>query len=219
MINRYWKTARHVDEICSKKRIKYSIIKSYHDLSFVDGNIDVVIEGDLMDFYKKFLYKDFSITKKDLIKFKFYERNKLMCVSSGSDFIPIHLHSNAGWHDLEFFSGERILKNSSRINLEELSICLCSRPLEEDILFYHSLFEKHQFSVRDVEFLGQESLQSKMLEIAGNRLTYLNIVADARLPLSALFIVWRQYYFGNENVRLTNLFFHIMLVLKQRLTW
>ena len=171
-----------------------------------------------MDFYNRYLYKFFSITKKDLIKFRFYERNKLMCVSPGSDFIPIHLHSNAGWHDLEFFSGQRILNNSSRINLEEVSISLCSRPLEEDILFYHSLFEKHQFSVRDVEFLGQELLQSKMLDLAGDRLPNLNIIADSRLPLSALFTVWRQYYFGNENVRLKNLFFHIMLVLKQRLT-
>ena len=218
MINRYWKTATYVDEICSKKRIKYSIIKSYHDISFVDGNIDVVVEGDLMDFYKKYLYKDFSITKKDLIKFKFYERNKLMCVNSGSDFIPIHLHSNAGWHDLEFFSGERILNNSSRIDLEEVSICLCSRPLEQDILFYHSLFEKHQFSVRDMEFLGHETLQSKLLELTGDSLPHINVIADSRLPLNVLFIFWRKYYYGNENVRLKNLFFHIMLVFKQRLT-
>ena len=71
-INKYWKTAFYINTELSKQNIEYSIIKSYRSLSFKDGNIDLVVSGDLNEFFETYLSSDFSLKNRDKLKGKYY---------------------------------------------------------------------------------------------------------------------------------------------------
>ena len=67
-----------------------------------------MVSGDLNKFYETYLSCDFSLKYRDKLKNKYYEQNKLMCTCKSGKHVSIHLHSNVGWHDLEFFHMKKL---------------------------------------------------------------------------------------------------------------
>lgn len=213
--NKYWKTAFYLDSKLSKQNVKYSIIKSYRSLSYKDGNLDLVVPGDLNKFYETFLKNDYILKDRDKFKFKFYERNKLMCTCKSNQYISIHLHSNVGWHDHEFFSYEKIIEMSESKNFSGSKVVLCKQEFEAEILFLHAFFEKHKFSRLDIEFIGKSHMQKFIRNYVGE-VDNINWLKDEQfLPLFKLIRVWSQYYSKSSGVSLKNIFFHFMLLIRQ----
>ena len=214
-INKYWKTAFYINTVLTKQNVEYSIIKSYRALFFEDGNIDLVVPGDLSKFYETYLSQDFSLKDRDKLKAKYYERNKLMCTSRSGEHISIHLHTNVGWHDHEFFSYDKIINMSERKSFSGCEVILCKQEFEAEILFLHAFFEKHKFSRLDFEFIGEKDMR-KFISY------YLGVVDDIdwvkgehSIPLLKLFGVWRRYYSKSKGVSIKNIFFHFMLLIRQ----
>jgi hypothetical protein len=214
-INKYWKTAFYINSELSKKNVEYSIIKSYRSLSYKDGNLDLVVSGDLIKFYETYLSHDFTLKDRDIFKAKYYERNKLMCTSKTSEYISIHLHANVGWHDHEFFSYDKIMEMSERKIFSNGEVILCKHEFEAEILFIHAFFEKHEFSSLDIEFIGQKDLQKFFGHYLGSIHNNEWVKEDHRIPLSKLFKVWRRYYSKSKRANIKNIFFHLMLLIRQ----
>ena len=213
-INKYWKTAFYINTELSKQNIEYSIIKSYRYLSFKDGNIDLVVSGDLNEFFETYLSSDFSLKNRDKLKGKYYERNKLMCTSKSSEYISIHLHTNVGWHDHEFFSYDEIIAMSELKSFSGGEVILCKHEFEAEILFLHAFFEKHNFSMLDIEFIGQKDMQKFVSYYLG--VDDIDWVKDNQsIPILKLFRVWRRYYSKSNGVSIKNIFFHFMLLIRQ----
>ena len=214
-INKYWKTAFYINTELSKQNVEYSIIKSYRSLSFKDGNIDLVVSGDLTKFYEDYLSHDFSLKDRDKLKEKYYERNKLMCTSRSGEHISIHLHTNVGWHDHEFFSYDKIIAMSERKSFSGGQVILCKQEFEAEILFLHAFFEKHKFSRLDIEFIGQKHMQQFINYYLGVVDNIDWVKGEQSIPLVKLFGVWRRYYSKSNRVSIKNIFFHFMLLIRQ----
>ena len=215
-MNKYWTTAKYVSEVFASESKAYIIIKSYLASDFSDGNIDVVVDGDLFEIYDKLFGEDYTLKKRDIIKSKYYEKNKLMCTPISKDLISIHLHTNVGWHDLEFFSYKDVLLNCENIHVENSQINLCNKEFESKVLLYHALFEKFSFSDRDLAFIDEgvmDDFQSSfktMIKLRSRPLIYNN------LTFSQLCVIWGDYYRHKKGLRLRNLLFHLMLLIRQR---
>lgn len=214
-INKYWKTAFYINNELSKHDVEYSIIKSYRTLSFNDGNIDLVVSYDLIKFYENYLSNDFSLKDRDKIKAKYYERNKLMCTSNSGEFISIHLHTNVGWHDHEFFSYDKIIAMSERKTFSGDEIVLCKQEFEAEILFLHAFFEKHKFSRLDIDFIGQTNMQKFINYYLGDFDNIDWVKGEQRIPFFKLLKAWRRYYSKSDGVNMKNIFFHLMLLIRQ----
>ena len=213
-INKYWKTAFYIDAELSKKNVEYSIIKSYRSLSYKDGNIDLVVSGDLFNFYETYLIHHFNLKDRDIFKAKYYERNKLMCTSKSGEHISIHLHTNVGWHDYEFFSFKKIIDMSERKSFSGNEVFLCKQEFEAEILFLHAFFEKHEFSKLDIDFINKNDMK-KFIKYYLEADDIEWIKAEQAIPLYKLFDVWYKYYSKSKGVSIKNIFFHFMLLIRQ----
>ncbi len=140
-MNRYWKTALDLDRRMREADIPYCVMKTYgaHD-DFNDSNIDVVCLVPLQEVYRR-AYPDYTLSVRDRIKAVLYERNKLMVKHPSRETSDIHLHSNAGWHNIEFVSGEEILANKTELPLEGGSVQILASPLDKKILTLQVMFE------------------------------------------------------------------------------
>ena len=215
-MNKYWTTAEYIDEVLRPSCKDYIIIKSYRSSDFSDGNIDVVIDGGLFDIYENFFSSEFILKRRDIIKSKYYERNKLMCTPMSKDYISIHLHTNVGWHDLEFFSYKDVLVNSEKVQVGNSNISLCNVEFESKVLLYHALFEKFGFSDLDLSFIDEvvmddfQSSYDSMIKLRSRSLIYNN------LKKGQLWVIWFDYYRRKKGVKIKNLLFHLMLLIRQR---
>ena len=213
-INKYWQTAFYIDKKLSSQNVTYSIIKSYRDISYSDGNLDLVVEGSLIKFYENHLSDDFFLKKRDKIKARYYERNKLMCSSKSGKQISIHLHSNVGWHDCEFFSYDRIIEMSERVKFTDFEVVLTNKRFESEVLFLHCFFEKNNFSKLDIEFIGNLEMKRLTKNYLGiDDIKWVN--HKNAIPFHKLFTAWTKYYSKSRKVNLKNLFFHFMLLIRQ----
>jgi len=214
-VNDYWKTAFFIDSRLSKAGIDYSVIKCYRSQEFCDGNIDLVVAGSLHDFYEKNLRDKFHLKNRDVVKAKYYERNKLMCTSRNGEYISVHLHSNVGWHDLEFFSFDRIMSDSERMSFPGGEVVVCQRQFEEEILFLHAFFEKHKFSDLDIEFISEQRFIRLLSQYIDGQISKDWISERKSIPLRKLIKIWFSYYKKNQLTTGKNLFFHLMLLIRQ----
>ena len=138
-----------------------------------------------------------------------------MCTCRSGKNISIHLHTNVGWHDHEFFSYDKIIDMSERISFSDRKVMLCKHEFESEILFLHAFFEKHEFSRLDIDFIGKQDMQKFTSYYLGsvNDIEWVN--SEQSIPLLKLFSVWRRYYSKSKGVSLKNILFHFMLLIRQ----
>ena len=214
-MNKYWSVAIDVDRLQRKAGIPYCIIKSYNGCSnYNDGNLDVVVPGPLFEVYERVYKANYVVTEKDRLKSKIYETNKLMLTPNKPGLALIHLHSNAGWHNLEFFSIDRILNGAEVKQVEEYDLTLLNRREEGVLCIFHALFEKFECSEDDEKFLNDEDWKAFTSETGirkGNATNALYGVGVGRWMAFAS--VWTKYYRAREGMLLWGKSLHLAYVM------
>jgi hypothetical protein len=213
----YWRTAHEVDRRQSAGKIPYCIIKSYCGRAdFDDGNIDVVVNVPLKKVYSDLYADAFSITLKDKVKSLLYERNKLMLSPRDTQLAKIHLHSNAGWHNICFVPADEIFAAAEVSTVDGHQVTHLSRSLEARIGLFHFVFEKFAKSPDDANFLVRSDYVEfvKELGLPSESADQL-IKVSGDIPISFLSKFWRAYYRHKEDVSLWNVILHALLVALQ----
>ena len=81
-MNQFWETCVYIDEVLKNHEIPYCIIKSYNGVEdYNDGNVDVLVDHNLLDLHRIAFSDDFKVTLYNRAKYTLYERNKLMLMS------------------------------------------------------------------------------------------------------------------------------------------
>ena len=215
MINEFWRTGILVHEVLVKRDIDYAVIKSYANLNYTDGNIDIVV--DIPRFKAAKLFgNDYRIKFKDRLKSVFYERNKLMLSPKDrTDIINIHLHNSAGWHNHDFVRAKSIFKNTKVLLVGNTGVNLVNEDIEKRIIIFHCLFEKFSISDLDRDILMQSDIdehirQEYNLEIEIN-------LNNEHISRNVLRLIWRTYSKRSKNWSSWNTFLLELLLLRNRL--
>lgn len=215
-MNRYWNTALDLDRRMREAGIEYAVIKSYgaHQ-EFNDSNIDVVCLVPLDEVYRR-VYPDYTLSTKDSIKANFYEHNKLMVKHPQKETSDIHLHTNAGWHDIEFVSGEEIFANRIDYALEGGRVKLITPTLDKKILTLQVMFENFMKKKWDVMYLDDNDYTMFADEYGVTPEEIAPVKqAEKYIELSDLRPIWRKYYRKRKTqtrVTLWNRFLHLLFV-------
>lgn len=220
-MNRYWKTALDLDRRMRDAGIPYCVIKTYgaHP-EFNDSNIDVVCPGSLREVYRR-AYPDYTLSTRDSIKGRFYEHNKLMVKHPTRETSDIHLHSNAGWHDIEFVSGEEILANRKEHPLEGGSAWILEPELDARILTLQIMFENFKKKRWDAMVLGDADLDdfAATYGVSAEEMAPVRAIeAEQPMSFSDLLPIWRKYYARRKHetrITLWNRFLHGLLFIMQ----
>lgn len=204
-MNKFWKTAFEIDHrLINRAKKPYAIIKSYSgNLQYFDSNIDVIVDGSLYDLFREYFSDNWLVTKRDAMKNKLYERNKLMLSCRDAKWIKIHLHKNAGWHDFAFVEREDILEDIERVIIKDnYKVNLSSRRIEGIILVLHMIFEKFCKSEWDNTFLSSEDY-IEAADYCGLKYNDINWIENrgvGNFPLEELQPIWIKYY-QNWNIK------------------
>jgi hypothetical protein len=217
-LNKFWKTATFISSQIKDKQEKCCFTKTYRNVNYSHGNIDVVIQKDKEEFFEEYLKERFFIKSRDYKKMRYYEHNKLMCSPKTNAYIQIHLHDNVGWHDSCFISSDRLFNFVEVKMINGVPVVLPEVEMEKEILFLHAFFEKHHFSRRDLEFIGRDFLIKKLNEY-NLPISFMDyIYAKSDLPLRILIRMWLKYYRTSKEVSFYNYFLHLSLFIKQKVT-
>ncbi|MCP5058708.1 MAG: hypothetical protein GY937_18560 [bacterium] len=214
-MSRYWNTAVEVDRRLAKAGIDYCIIKTFGaEPDYVDSNMDVVCTVPLREVYQR-AFSDHRITLKDEIKTRFYERNKLMAKPVGDETVDIHLHSNAGWHNIEFVSGSQILAHRTDHSVSGHVVQILERGLDARVLLLQVIFENFRKTRWDNGYLTEEDYRSFGQEYGVSEEEWKPIrAAEKHVALGDLWPVWRHYYRKRRNetsISGWNYFLHSLL--------
>ncbi len=196
-MNRYWKTALDLDRRMGEADIPYCVIKTFRaNPDYNDSNIDVVCPLPLAEVHQR-VYPDYTLSLRDWTKAVFYERNKRMVKHPTGETSDIHLHTNAGWHDVEFVSGKEILAGRQRHELSGGAVWILEPELDARILTLQILFENFRKKRWDLTILGDPDLTDFAATYGvteGEIQPVREAAQDEPLPRSVLAPIWRKYY-------------------------
>ena len=213
-LNRYWETVLDMDRRMRDAGVGYCVIKScIGNLDYFDSNIDVVCDVPMEEVHRR-VYPERVVTRKDGIKARYYERNKLMLTDPEHYASDIHLHTNAGWHDLEFVSGEEILANRMDLELEGRRVQIVKPDVERKILALHVMFENFFKRRWDPYYVGPDDYDAFATEygVPPSEIAPIK-AAERKIPIRALLPIWRRYYRQRgADVTLRNRFLHLLSV-------
>jgi hypothetical protein len=184
-----------VDRRMKAAGFPYCVIKTYGaNPEYNDSNIDVVTDVPMRRVVAE-AFADHDVTFKDEIKTRFYETNKLMAKLDPPVRSDIHLHTNAGWHGIEFVSCEEIFSKAITHPLEGGSVQILERELDAKLFILQVIFENHKKRKWDNAFLTHEDW-GKFADEFGFSEAEIGPIRDAKLylDLDQLRPVWRGYY-------------------------
>jgi hypothetical protein len=199
-MTKFWQTAAEIDRRLCDAGIPYCLIKTYHgDLTYDDGNVDVVIDGNLLDVYRRVFQQDFIVTPRDRFKHRVYETNKLMLNHAPGKLTKLHLHSSCGWHNITFMPASEIVACAETLALDSGKTMILKRDQEARCLVMHIIFE--QFSIghrgRDKAFIqaGDYDLFARDYDIPPSMIAPVRDAPDeSQLSYPVLRPIWRRYY-------------------------
>ena len=216
-MTRFWRTAMEVDRRLGAVGIPYCIIKSYGgNLEYNDGNVDVVLTTPLWEVFDRAFSKDFCVSRRDRIKNRYYEQNKLMLKPSSDEFAMLHLHSNAGWHNICFVTAENIHADSVEFPLEGGSTQIVGRDTEARLFVLHIIFEQFKKNEWDGRFLTLADYEvfAKEYDIPHEQMEKI-AEATGNIAMRDLRPIWRRYYRARRQdgeISLWNRFLHFGFV-------
>jgi hypothetical protein len=209
-LNRYWSTAVEADGRLRAAGISYCLIKSYGaNLEFEDANLDLVVRAPLWQVRECF--PEFVVTRRDRIKNRLYERNKLMLKDATGRWAMLHLHSNAGWHNICFVAASTILGQARDFVPADRAVRVTERDLEARLYVLHIIFEQFQKNPWDAAFLrpGDFDAFASEFDLPGQAMAAVRDASAGVLPWSVLRPIWRCYYRRSaHSVTVWNRFLH-----------
>jgi len=209
-LNRYWSTAVEAGSRLRAAGIAYCLIKSYGaNLQFADANLDLVVAQPL--WRVRSLFPEWVVTSRDRIKNRLYERNKLMLKDPAGRQAMLHLHSNAGWHNICFVPASTILEQSRDFVPVDQPVRVTERDLEARLYVLHILFEQFQKNPWDAAFLRAADFDAFAAEFAlpGQAMAAVRDAPVGALPWEVLQPIWRAYYRRSPHpVTVWNRFLH-----------
>lgn len=206
-----------VDRRLGAVGIPYCIIKSYGgNPDYNDGNVDVVLTTPLWDVFDRAFSKDFSVSRRDRIKNRCYERNKLMLKPPSDEFAMLNLHSNAGWHNICFMTAEKIHADSVEFPLAGGSTRIVGRDTEARLFVLHIILEKFKKNEWDDQFLTRTDYEA-FAKAYGVPHAQIERIAGAtgNIAMRDLRPIWRRYYRARRQdgeISLWNRFLHFGFV-------
>lgn len=219
-MKRFWGTALEVDRRLRDAEIAYCIIKSYGgNLEYNDGNVDVVVAQPLWEVYRRAFAEDFTVCRRDRIKNRLYERTKLMLTPQCDELAKLHLHSNAGWHDICFASAGRILANAVDLPIQGRAVRILDRHEEAQLFVMHIIFEQFKTNQWDVRFLtpADYTAFAEQFGLPEDQMAKV-VSAEGAIPIRHLRPIWRGYYRARRSdacITLRNRLLHFGFVIVQ----
>jgi hypothetical protein len=185
------------------------------NIDYFDSNIDVVCLVPLEEVFRR-AYPDRYVTTKDRVKAMLYEHNKLMLTDRERKYSEIHLHTNAGWHDCEFVSGEEIMAHRMDLEVDGQLIQITDEVTERKILTLHQIFENFFKKRWDNFYIGEEDYDrlADAYGIPASEMARIK-AAVTKIPIGDLRPIWRRYYAArraNSSVTLRSIFLHWLSV-------
>jgi len=172
----FWHTVSFSQELLTRNAIESSVIKTYCSRpSYDNGNVDLVVTKNLEELFESVFAEDFFIKTRDMRKYRYYEKNKLMLTPKNPRLRLLHLHSNAGWHNISFIDGEHIIQNSAHRKIGDLSVISAADSLDKEIHLLHMIFENFKKKELEEQVLSGPDYRSFC--------SFYNINLEAVLPI------------------------------------
>lgn len=219
-MNQFWTTAAYVDDRLRALGIPYCIIKSYGGAEdYSDGNIDVLVDHDLLDTHARAFAQDFDASPRNRFKHAVYEQNKLMVVSRELPYTPLHLHRSVGWHNLCCLPADRLIQNADEKHFDGHPVMIASRTDEGRIFVLHILLEQFQVKVWDRKLLTDDDFNAFASDygIEDHEIAIIRDAPVGPVSTSSLRPLWLKYYKRHAKeakVSLWNRFLHWGLLVK-----
>jgi hypothetical protein len=173
------------------------VVKSYSGAVDHDsGNIDLLVRGSLLEVYERVFADGFTVTLRDRIKHRLYERNKLMLSPVDDSLVQLHLHSNVGWHDVCFISAEEVYTASIEIEMSGGAIRIPQRDVEARAFLLHVIFEKFKKNEQDQQLLNAKDFASfaEEFDLPEHVIAPVRDAGVGPLSLDELRPIWSAYY-------------------------
>ena len=220
-MNQFWETCVYIDEVLKNHEIPYCIIKSYNGVEdYNDGNVDVLVDHNLLDLHRIALSDDFKVTLYNRTKYRLYERNKLMLMSKEKPLTPLHLHSSVGWNNLCCIPAHDVIQNAREVSFDGQPVMLASRDDEARIFVLHIILEQFKVKERDLILLTKDDFNQFAADY-GLDDQEISIIRDAPagpVSTSDLRPIWKKYYSQHKTVSHVtpwNHFLHFGILVKK----
>jgi len=213
-MNTFWRTALEVGSRCDRAGIAYCVIKTYGgDPQYNDGNVDLLVDRSLWDVYDAVLADDFRVSRRDRIKNRLYERNKLMGVAEQGDLAQIHLHRSVGWHNICFMSAQDVLARSTDVTFADGAVRVADKATESRMFVLHIIFEQFAKNEWDLRFLCGRDFDdfADQFGVPPGVIAKVRDAGYGHLAFADLRPIWNRYYRNRRretNISLWNRFLH-----------